>query len=207
MAHQFIRPQKKQSQTNPLHEMPALFDAALTEFSEKPFDNASLNEIIKTSGISKGSFYHKFKNKTDLYLCVMDVISQQKAAYIRDVQMPDDFFEQLRLMFRQGLEFARNEPRYDAFWRLHLAEGAAIKEEVHRAFPNQRSDALEMLIKHAADKGQFKKDFPVSFVGGMIGLLISHMDTLISPQMNHADILSLVDHVVSMLKTGLQEPR
>jgi TetR/AcrR family transcriptional regulator len=33
---------------------------ALKEFAEKGFDAASLNQIIKGAGISKGSFYHHF---------------------------------------------------------------------------------------------------------------------------------------------------
>lgn len=204
MSHEFIRPQKD-TINNPLDDSPKLFDAALTEFAAKPFDNASLNDIIKTCGISKGSFYHKFNNKMDLYLCVMDVISRQKAVYTKDITaVPDDFFEQMRLMFRQGLEFAQKEPRYYAFWRLYLAEGTEVKDAVRRAFPNHSGDTLEAFIKKAFDDGQFKSRMPFSFVSGMVKLLINHMDTLITPEMSRTDILSLVDHIVDMLKDGLQ---
>jgi len=204
MSHEFIRPQKE-TVNNPLENSPKLFDAALTEFADKSFENASLNDIIKTCGISKGSFYHRFKDKLDLYLCVMDVISRQKAAFSKDIPaMPDDFFEQLRLMFRQGLEFAQEEPRYYAFWRRHLTERAEVKGAVRRAFPNRRSDTLDALIEKAIEDGQFSKDFPVPFVSGIINLLIGHIDTLIKPDMSHDDITSLADNLVDMLKNGLQ---
>lgn len=205
MDNLFIRPQKEMTK-NPLVDMPALFDAALTEFAAKPFGNASLNDIIKTSGISKGSFYHKFKDKMDLYLCVMDVISRQKAAFTKDLppQLPDDFFERLRLLFRQGLEFSQLEPRYYAFWRLHMAEGAEVKDAVNRAFPNRRSGPLDTLIESAIEDGQFSKAFPVPFVSGIINLLVGHIDTLIHPDMSQDDIAALTDNLADMLKHGLK---
>lgn len=205
MDNLFIRPQKEMTK-NPLDDMPALFDAALTEFAAKPFGNASLNDIIKTSGISKGSFYHKFKDKMDLYLCVMDVISRQKAAFTKDLppKLPNVFFERLRLLFRQGLDFSQVEPRYYAFWRLHMAEGAEVKDAVNRAFPNRRSGPLDALIESAFEDGQFSKAFPVPFVSGIINLLVGHIDTLIRPNMSQDDIAALTDNLVDMLKHGLK---
>lgn len=205
MDNQFVRPQKEMTK-NPLDDMPALFDAALTEFAAQPFGSASLNDIIKTSGISKGSFYHKFKDKMDLYLCVMDVISRQKAAFTKDLppKLPNDFFEQMRLLFHQGLEFSQLEPRYYAFWRLHMAEGAEVKDAVNRAFPNRRSGPLDALIENAIEDGQFSKAFPVPFVSGIINLLVGHIDTLIHPNMSQDDILMLANSLVNLLKSGLQ---
>ena len=78
MERTFTRPQKQQPQENPLSHLPSLFEAALSEFAHASFGSASLNDIIKASGLSKGSFYHRFADKMDLYLCVMDVISQKK---------------------------------------------------------------------------------------------------------------------------------
>ena len=49
-----------------------LLQEAMTEFADKGFDSASLNQIIKRSGISKGSFYHHFNNKEELFLKVVD---------------------------------------------------------------------------------------------------------------------------------------
>ncbi len=205
MDNRFIRPQKEITK-NPLDDMPTLFDAALTEFASKPYGNASLNDIIKTSGISKGSFYHKFKDKMDLYLCVMDVISRGKAAFTKALppQLPDDFFEQLRVLFRQGLEFSQVEPRYYAFWRLHMTESAEVKDAVRHAFPNRRSGSLDALIESAIENGQFSKFFPVPFVSGIINLLVGHIDTLIQPDMSQDDIIMLADNLVHILKSGLQ---
>jgi len=62
---------KDEQKENPLIAKPELFQAALDEFSQKSFNEASLNDILKAVQMNKGSFYHRFYDKTDLYLCMM----------------------------------------------------------------------------------------------------------------------------------------
>ncbi len=45
-----------------------ILESALIEFSEKPYNEASINSIYKRADISKGIIYHYFKNKDDLVL-------------------------------------------------------------------------------------------------------------------------------------------
>ncbi len=198
MEKTFIRPQKDKPQGNPLGSVPALFEAALTEFSQHSFSGASLNDIIKASGLSKGSFYHRFADKMDLYLCMMDVISQKKAVYAMDMPpSSDDFFEQLRHILRHSLDFALQEPRFDAFWRRYLAEGPDVKEAVSRAFPNRGTGSFDALL----ESGNFR--FPAPFVSGVVNLLVSHLDALIAPGMSREELNRLADNLVDMLKSGL----
>ena len=63
---------------NPLYANEALWDAALGEFSGHSFGEASLNEILKTAGINKGSFYYRFNDKKDLYLSVFSRLADEK---------------------------------------------------------------------------------------------------------------------------------
>ncbi len=197
----FVRPQKKQEQGNPLSDMPLLFDAALTEFADKSFDAASLNDIIKKSGLSKGSFYHKFNDKLDLYLCLMDIIAQKKAAFTTNaVPATDDFFEALRFILRHSLEFTLQEPRFYQFWHRFLAEDNTVKEAVQAAFP-QSGDELGKMIESAWDKGQL--GFPAPFVAGVVNLLISQLHTFMREDMSFDDILALESNLVDMLQHGL----
>ncbi|MCF7923867.1 MAG: TetR/AcrR family transcriptional regulator [Candidatus Izimaplasma sp.] len=64
----------KKDKTQLLRDNEALFQETLNEFSSKPFDLASVNEIIKRSKFNKGSFYYRFKDKLELYIALMDYI-------------------------------------------------------------------------------------------------------------------------------------
>lgn len=44
----------------------AILEAAVHEFSRVPYSAASINQIIKEAGISRGSFYTYFEDKDDL---------------------------------------------------------------------------------------------------------------------------------------------
>lgn len=49
-----------------------ILNAALKEFAQKGYKNASTNEIVKEAGISKGLLFHYFKNKKELFLFLYD---------------------------------------------------------------------------------------------------------------------------------------
>lgn len=45
-----------------------IIEAAVTEFLEKGYEGASVDSISKRAGLSKGGFYHHFKNKDEVLL-------------------------------------------------------------------------------------------------------------------------------------------
>jgi TetR/AcrR family transcriptional regulator len=49
-----------------------ILNAALAEFSEKSYKQASTNEIVKRAGISKGILFHYFGNKKQLFIYLFD---------------------------------------------------------------------------------------------------------------------------------------
>lgn len=51
----------------PTEKQEKLLEAATREFSHKPFNEASINQIIKEAGIPRGSFYMYFQDKEDLF--------------------------------------------------------------------------------------------------------------------------------------------
>ncbi len=44
-----------------------IINSALEEFSKNSFEKASTNTMVKNAGVSKGSLFHYFKNKKELY--------------------------------------------------------------------------------------------------------------------------------------------
>ena len=51
----------------PAEKQEKLLKAATREFSLRPFNEASINQIIKEAGIPRGSFYMYFQDKEDLF--------------------------------------------------------------------------------------------------------------------------------------------
>ena len=88
---------------------------ALQEFSQKSYDEASLNAILKNSGISKGSFYYHFKDKKDLYVSLLRSAMKAKWDYIQSNtpqqgSIDDSIFQLFREQARVGAEFGNLYP-------------------------------------------------------------------------------------------------
>lgn len=92
-----------------------IFNAAVQEFSNARYTEASINQIIKTAEISRGSFYQYFQNKEDIYLYMITEIGKQKMEVIgrtEELNPEADFFEIYLIMFKEGLRWARTNPDY-----------------------------------------------------------------------------------------------
>ena len=49
-----------------------LLSAAVREFTERPYNEASINRIVREAGIPRGSFYMYFRDKEDLFHYLME---------------------------------------------------------------------------------------------------------------------------------------
>lgn len=204
--YRFVRPSKR-AEGNPLLHMDELYEAALDEFSEKSYDEASLNSIIKTAGLNKGRFYYWFSDKMDLYICMIDRVSRSKFEHFEaeklEHEFPEDFFEQVALLARAGLEYALREPRYYKLWRRLLAESNAVKDAVSTAFPDRGEDNMGALVEAAYSKGQFKEGFAPRFIRTVIDVLLRNADSMIQADMSDDEIIETVDDLIKMLKGGI----
>ena len=85
----------------------AIVEAALQEFAEHPFEQASLTKIVDSCGIAKGSMYQYFSDKLDLYLYIVDLAYEQKKAYVsRAFDSEGDIFAVLSEYYRLSYQFA-----------------------------------------------------------------------------------------------------
>lgn len=57
-----------------------LLSAAVREFTERPYNEASINRIVREAGIPRGSFYMYFRDKEDLFH-ISDGGEHQRDAY------------------------------------------------------------------------------------------------------------------------------
>lgn len=60
------------TQRNPDHTRRVLLEAAFEEIHEQGFRKASIDNILKRTGVTKGALYHHFPNKAALGYAVLD---------------------------------------------------------------------------------------------------------------------------------------
>ena len=85
----------------PAEKQEKLLEAATREFSSRPYNEASINQIIKDAGIPRGSFYMYFQDKEDLFRYLMAGYLDQLMLVIEECLMRagGDIFQALLDLF------------------------------------------------------------------------------------------------------------
>ncbi|HHV96611.1 MAG TPA: TetR/AcrR family transcriptional regulator [Clostridiaceae bacterium] len=132
-----------------------IIEASINEFAKNGYEKASTNSIVKAAGISKGLLFHYFGSKKNLYLYIVDYVSQYliKKFYEINEKPSPDIFERL---LEQGII------------KLKLAyEHPLMYELLYKAFVNTpeelKSDIQERYLKlYAYNAQRFYKGFDTS---------------------------------------------
>lgn len=190
---------------NPLYANAELWDAALGEFSERSFGEASLNDILKTAAINKGSFYYRFNDKKDLYLSVFSRLAVEKLELFRqydDGNATADFFESIRTKALIGIRFARKDPRYGSLSRRFLTEDVGFRDSVLLEFGGLSENFLLRMVGDAQKKGRIRADIAAEVLAEVFAILLERIDKVITPDMNDTQILLKVEELISVLRDG-----
>ncbi len=181
-----------------------LLDAALEEFSQYSFDEASVNRILKTAGISKGVFYYHFKDKAALYICIVEETSRIKKEFIAEEMSMEEFegadiFNRFRLQAQVGIRFAKMYPKYRQFAEMIAKEkNQNIREYIHHLF--SQNGQIDDLVGHAIKQGELSEAYPKEFLTGVTRFMFAHYDEIFPDDRNAFENLN---HFINMMKNGL----
>ena len=84
---------KKQERGEATRE--ALVEAARSLFGERGFAGTSLDEIVRTAGVTKGALYHHFSDKEDLFAAVAEEVKRDITSTLSDLFLSPDPFDGL----------------------------------------------------------------------------------------------------------------
>lgn len=94
-----------------------ILNAALKEFAEKGFKQASTNKIVKEASIGKGMLFYYFKKKQDLYFYLIDyaVTTMISDFFGRINKQESDFIERLKQIAKVKLHYYDENPNISNF--------------------------------------------------------------------------------------------
>lgn len=184
-----------------------LLDAAIDEFSQNGYENASLNTILKVAGISKGTFYYHFKNKEDLYFYILSTFVEEKVNFFQARFNPDllnqDIFTILEKMMEYGLEFATINPKINQFTETFMKEmNQDLLKKLNDKFGNVRDNMMDPLIEKAYLKGELRQDISLEFQKRMMSYLLSNI-VEIANVIKISDFRGASTQMIKFIRQGL----
>jgi AcrR family transcriptional regulator len=165
-----------------------LLKAALDEFTQKNYENSSLNTIIKNAGISKGTFYYHFQDKKSLYFFLLETAVKAKWEFINnrinEIQQDTrgkDIFDEFKLQAQMGIEFALRFPQYHQLSIMFAREkGNKIYEEAKSSFHPDTESMMKEIVKKGRKNGDLKESFSEEFMVKLLTYLFTNFDEIFS---------------------------
>jgi len=137
-----------------------IVNAAMKEFAQKGFKNASTDAIVKEAAISKGALFHYFNNKKDLFFFLYDysldiLMNQMQLKYNYDEK---DFFERLRQGSLLKIEILKKHPEmYDFMAAAYMEVSGEVKGDL-----DSRNKGLiatrQNILNEGIDTSKFKDE-------------------------------------------------
>lgn len=120
-------------------------------FSKQGYKKTTVDEIVAKARISKGLFYHYFKNKQELYLYLYNTYVDILSHAVRDeVDINEtDFFQRLKQITYIRIKFITAYPNlwkflYSAYYEPHPDIESSIKEKnkllLHQSYTTSASN-------------------------------------------------------------------
>ncbi len=186
-----------------------LLEIAIKEFAEKGYENSSLNNILKETGISKGTFYYHFKNKEDLYGYIISILIEEKKNFLQKNFNAEiykqDIFSILKNLTNIGLEFARSNPQINKFAESFMKEkDNEIYHKMINKFSPDTYEYIDNLIEMSYQKGEIRGDLPNEFVKRIVSYLFSNIFE-IANMFKLEDFEDISDILIKFIKSGLEK--
>ncbi|MFU8802690.1 MAG: TetR/AcrR family transcriptional regulator [Bradymonadaceae bacterium] len=150
-----------------------IIEAAGEEFAEKGYEGASINQIIKRAGISKGSLYYYFEDKEDVFTTVLTYVSEkvlkETSGITFDHLTAETYWPMMEAMGEKGAEYVKERPWYMRFARVFYevyqpgeTEGPGVK-----AMDWSRKITTD-LIARGQELGVVRDDMPTDYLAAMM---------------------------------------
>lgn len=178
---------------------------SLKLFSEKGFDKVTVDEIVKKSGTSKGSFYQHFSAKSDIFLVRFTEVDDYYLEVFHSFPKDMDPLEKLFIFIQKLMRFLEEEMGKDL---MKVIYSAALNSKEHTYFLNSNRSLFQIifaLLEEAKEKdsigtNQSIHEIAIMITQGLMGI-IYHWGINDSNQSLESLSIPLTKTIIEGLKT------
>ena len=189
-----------------------IINAAMKEFAQNGFKNASTDAIVKEAAISKGALFHYFNNKKDLFLFLYDfALDMVKEEILGKLNYEEkDIFARRMEGLILKTEVLKRHPEMYVFLGAAYLEGAVeVKSELDRR-AKQLIEVGQAKLYSGIDTSKFREEIDLAKAIEIInwtmeGITNKQMQIIKKMPMedvNFYELLQEVDGYMEMLKVS-----
>jgi AcrR family transcriptional regulator len=183
-----------------------ILQAAFEAFAESGYEKTSMDDIVRLSGLSKGSLYWHFKNKQELFNSTLQLVFQefgQQLAALVELDAPAS--DRIRAFFEQASELMSTGKNTiglltDAFFQAHQNDEA---QQIMLDMYKDYIASVGQVIQQGIDRGEFREVDPhmtaIILMAGGDGVAFY---TLLDSEW---DLKVALNMIVDLILTGLRK--
>jgi TetR/AcrR family transcriptional regulator len=194
-----------------------IIQAALEEFADKGYPQASLNVIVARSGIAKGSLYQYFADKTGIFLYIFDFaisLVRRLLVQVKESTLEDDFFTRLESSLLAGVAFIKQHPKiYGIYLKILFDQQVPQRQELLQKVRQFAQEYLQSLLRRGLARGELRPDLPLATTTFLLDALLDRFLQAASipafdvslglDQAGEAEMNLRVRELVNILRHGL----
>ncbi len=190
-----------------------IIDAAVRVIAEQGVANASLSDIAKEAGVTRGAIYWHFANKADLLNSLWEQVQEFYAPLTEAserMEEPDPLskLEELYISFFAGMV---DDPLQQQLFRILFDEGDRSKDtelvrKRHDQLRRERYEGVKLVLGNAKRRGQIPPGFDVQ--SGAV-IIFSMIHGLIANWVMNPELVDIKKHgplVVKMIFEMFRTP-
>lgn len=175
-----------------------IIESVIPLIASEDFDSISVSDLCKVAGISIGTFYHYFTQKTDILVGLMLIIDEDLEKNVFPLLTHEDEMENLRILTHN--------------WALHIQNHSleqsklisAVNPEVEGMLERERVSVqrIRQIFKSAQEKGQIGSHFSAEELTEFTLLMLRSVSTDWSRREGNYDIVQKTDNFTEFFIQG-----
>jgi AcrR family transcriptional regulator len=145
-----------------------LYEAAADEFSDHGFEGASLNRIIDRAGMSKGSLYYYFNDKSDLFATVVErataMLVKLVGGFTLEELTAESFWPAIEGSVRRTMDYMQRNEWFVRLGRsFYRMRGSGGRKATKRVF-DWIGSWTERVLARGQALGVIRTDVPIAYL-------------------------------------------
>ena len=148
----------------PADKQERVFAAALEEFADRGYHQASMNRLVAQAGIPKGSLYQYFPNKEGIFQHLFQhalSLVRRTLTQVKDETLEEDLFTRLEKSLLAGVRFLNEHPRiYSLYLKIQFDKNVPLRGEFLAAVRRHAAEYFGSLLRRARERGELRPGLP-----------------------------------------------
>jgi TetR/AcrR family fatty acid metabolism transcriptional regulator len=144
-----------------------LLKSGFSVFARNGYDRATVDEIVRDAGFSKGAFYVHFNTKEDLFWAMLeDRATSMQQAFLLVLNPETPLQDNIRSLLTAVFSVEKRDPEWAATFMeflAHAGRNAVVRERLAKIFESWHQFIADML-RVSRENGIVRSDLDIDFL-------------------------------------------